>query len=438
MASASIEGRTAGAGSRRVLMRPESARSQSQPDPAKPRYHAFDALRGVAMFLVIGLHAALAYLERAIPGVLWCIRDAPTTPLFDWFCWWCMGVSNPLYFTIAGFFAVGLYRSRGLRGFLTNRAQRVLVPYLIGSVTVLPVCLCAWAYGWLLSERCTWRELLKLRFVDTQLQAERLGSGHLWFLEYLIVMIAIFGAFVWLTERYALSLNPLRTLLDRVLGSPWAPLLLAIPTTGLLWLSRQGSDIDVALDRHNSLLIHPMKLLHHGTFFVVGLGLYRMRHDLTRLSRTGPLYLALSVPIYVARAWLLDRDFTSPLEGPAAWAMAAFGALFAWLVVFGFIGTFLRVFQESRPAIRYLADSSYWIYLVHMPIIGFIQVNLFRIPGHAVWKIPVALGLTLALGFASYQSLVRYTWLGTGLHGRRERPEAASGGAAVPQAMVRE
>ena len=74
-----------------------------------------------------------------IPGVLWCVRDAPTLPIFDWFCWWCMGVSNPLYFTIAGFFAVGLYRSRGLRGFLTNRAQRVLVPYLIGSVTVLPV-----------------------------------------------------------------------------------------------------------------------------------------------------------------------------------------------------------------------------------------------------------------------------------------------------------
>jgi hypothetical protein len=71
-----------------------------------------------------------------------------------------------------------------------------------------------------------------------------------------------------------------------------------------------------------------------------------------------------------------------------------------------------------------------------MPIIGFIQVNLFRIPGHAVWKIPVALGLTLALGFASYQSLVRYTWLGTGLHGRRERPEVASMGTGRSSASV--
>src|SRR3954469_24504449 len=71
----------------------------------KPRYHAFDALRGMTMFLVVGLHAALGYIERDIPHVLWCIRDAPTVPVFDWFCWWSMGVSNPLYFTIAGFFA---------------------------------------------------------------------------------------------------------------------------------------------------------------------------------------------------------------------------------------------------------------------------------------------------------------------------------------------
>src|SRR5882757_924857 len=68
----------------------------------KPRYHAFDALRGMAMFLVVGLHAALGYVTQDIPGVLWCVRDAPTAPAFDWFCWWSMGVSNPLYFTIAG------------------------------------------------------------------------------------------------------------------------------------------------------------------------------------------------------------------------------------------------------------------------------------------------------------------------------------------------
>ena len=105
--------------------------SPMREDGVRPRYHAFDALRGLAMFLVIGLHAALGYVERDIPSVLWCVRDAPTLPVFDWFCWWSMGVSNPLYFTIAGFFAVVLYDSRGFQGFLANRARRVAIPFLI-------------------------------------------------------------------------------------------------------------------------------------------------------------------------------------------------------------------------------------------------------------------------------------------------------------------
>ena len=164
------------------------------------------------------------------------------------------------------------------------------------------------------------------------------------------------------------------------------------------------------------------KFLHHFLFFVVGAGLYLMRQQiLDRLARVGPWYLALAVPIFVGRAWLLGRDWTAPLHGPAALALAVLGALFGWLVVFGFIGLFLRLFQQSRPSIRYLADSSYWIDLVHMPIIGLLQVDLYRVPGHALWKFPIVWAVTLRAGFRLDQMLVRYTAIGVWLHGRRER-----------------
>lgn len=392
------------------------------PSGAKPRYHAFDALRGTAMFLVIGLHAALGYLQRDIPGVLWCVRDAPTTPAFDWFCWWAMGVSNPLYFAIAGFFAVGLYDSKGPRGFLSNRVGRVLVPFLVGVVTVLPATLAVWSYGWLASGRCSLREVLKLRYRDPLIQSERVGSGHLWFLEYLVVMLLAYMAFRWLADRRADKAGPSAgALLDRVLSSRWRLLFLAVPSTVVLWISRQRLGVDSALDRHNSFLIGPEKLFYYATFFAVGAGIYRMRNDLGRLMRPGPYYLALSLPVFVGRAWLLGRDRMTPLVGLESWGSAALGALFSWLVVFGLIGLALRVVQRSLPIIRYLADGSYWIYLIHMPILGLIQVNLYQLPGHALWKFPVVLVGTLAIGLASYQTLVRYTALGTGLHGRRER-----------------
>jgi glucan biosynthesis protein C len=387
----------------------------------KPRYHAFDALRGMAMFLVIGLHAALGYIQQAIPGVLWCVRDAPTLAAFDWFCWWSMGVSNPLYFTIAGFFAVVLFDSRGFRGFLANRARRVAIPFLVGVVTVLPACLAAWAYGWVLAGRCTWREVLKQRFRDPEIQAERFGSAHLWFLEYLIVMLVCYGLVRLWIERRGAGRVTFGLLLERVLGSSWRPLLLAIPTTAVLWISREKVGIDAALDRHNSFLIDPVKLLHHGSFFLIGVGIYRLRHDLERLARPAFWYLALSIPVFLGRAWLLGLDFASPLHGTAALVSAFLGALFSWLIVFGAIGAAFRLFRGSSPVLRYLADSSYWIYLVHMPILGLIQDGLYRVPGHALWKFPVVLISTLGIGLGSYQWLVRHTAVGTWLHGRRDR-----------------
>jgi glucan biosynthesis protein C len=399
----------------------QADRDDRSSGPCKPRYHAFDALRGIAMFLVVGLHSALGYIEKDIPGVLWCVRDAPTSPVFDWFCWWSMGVSNPLYFTIAGFFAVSLYDSRGLRKFLENRARRVAIPFLVAVVTVLPACLLAWMYGWLISGRCTWRQAVRLRFRDPAIQAERFGTAHLWFLEYLIVMLLAYAIFRWWTERRRGGQASLHRFASLVLGSRWRPFLLAVPTTALLWISRERVGIDAALDRHNSFLIDPIKLAHHASFFVVGLGLFRLKDDLDRLARAAPWYLAVSVPVFAGRAWLLGRDWVSPLHGAPALALAVLGALFSWLVVFGGIGAAHRLFRRDNPALSYLADSSYWIYLVHMPILGLIQGDLYLVPGHAVWKMPVTLTGTLVLGLASYHSLVRYTALGAGLHGPRLR-----------------
>ena len=372
------------------------------------------------MFLVIGLHAALAYVQEDIKGVLWCVRDTPTWPVFDWFCWWAMGVSNPLYFTIAGFFAVILYDSKGLRGFLSNRGRRVGIPFLAGVVLVLPACMAAWAYGWLVSGRATWRELSRMSFRDPIIQGERLGSGHLWFLEYLLVMLAAYGLIRWAFERRGVSWNGLRRWASMVIASPWRPILLAVPTTFVLWVSREKVGVDAILDRHNSFLIDPVKLLHHASFFLAGIGLYGYRLELARLSWVAPWYLLASIPAFVVRAWLLGLDQGTPLTGWSELGLVGSGALASWLIVFGAIGAAQQVFRGSSPTLSYLADSSYWIYLIHMPILGLIQGDLFLVPGHAFWKMPVVLVLTLAIGFGSYHYLVRHTAIGIGLHGKRK------------------
>lgn len=183
----------------------------------------------------------------------------------------------------------------------------------------------------------------------------------------------------WVLQRLRESLpgRPLSSaaalrVLDRCLATAWRPLWLALPTVPILLAGHNRFGIDAIMDRQNSFAPEPIRLLYNAVFFAVGVGLYRARHDLDRFARLGMAYLGLSVPVFAVRAWLIDRHLTAPLEGPAVLALAASGALFAWLTTFGLLGVTLRFFDRPNRVVRYLADSSYWIYLIHLPVIGLV------------------------------------------------------------------
>lgn len=91
-----------------------------------------------------------------------------------------------------------------------------------------------------------------------------------------------------------------------------------------------------------------------------------------------------------------------------------------WCLVLGCIGMFDSLCGDPSPLSRYIADSAYWVYLIHIPIL--FQLELFvadsrwgfgGVPKFAFYVI----GMTL-LCFASYHYLVRSTFIGKALNGR--------------------
>ena len=109
------------------------------------RRHDLDALRAFAMLLGIVLHGALAF----IPGV-WVVADASVegdgTP-FAWLTMAIHGFRMPLFFLMSGFFTAMLWRQRGLRALVRQRAQRLLLPLAIAMLTVIPLTWAAWGYA---------------------------------------------------------------------------------------------------------------------------------------------------------------------------------------------------------------------------------------------------------------------------------------------------
>ncbi|MEZ5312487.1 MAG: acyltransferase family protein [Thermoanaerobaculia bacterium] len=107
-------------------------------------------------------------------------------------------------------------------------------------------------------------------------------------------------------------------------------------------------------------------------------------------------------------------------------------ALAIWCWTFGLLGASVRFFSRHSPARRYLADASYWFYLVHLPIVFTLQVLLMKVPLHWSLKFPAILAVTFGLLLGSYHYLVRSTFVGEILNGRRypkhpqRVPQAAS------------
>ena len=100
------------------------------------------------------------------------------------------------------------------------------------------------------------------------------------------------------------------------------------------------------------------------------------------------------------------------------------------------IGLALRFLSGFSPARRYLADASYWLYLIHMPIVMALQVAVSQLDWPWPVKFAAILAVALPVMLASYQLLVRYTIIGAVLNGRRAPREAAPAavvtGSATP------
>ena len=93
-------------------------------------------------------------------------------------------------------------------------------------------------------------------------------------------------------------------------------------------------------------------------------------------------------------------------------------ALVMWLLVFGTLGFFQAAFPAESAAWRYVADSSYWIYLIHLPLVAGLQVWMASWPWPGAIKFLVLNAIAFTILFASYHYLVRSTFIGRILNGR--------------------
>ncbi|WP_313102923.1 acyltransferase family protein [Brevundimonas sp.] len=379
------------------------------------RLHGLDGLRGAALLLGVVLHATLSFF----PSQIWIVADDQKSV-------WASGLFFVIhlfrmssFFLIAGLFGHMMLKRRGTAGFIKNRLIRIAGPLAAfwGPVLAGIVAVLIWNAS-----------LLGLTAADAPppptYDWTNIPLTHLWFLW---VLLWFYAALV-IGQVVVARLDRAGRLgrgLDRLAGgliTPWGPLVLGAPLAVALWFEPSWIAFFGIPTPDAGLVPETSALIGFGLAFGVGVLLDRRRDLLKRMEVWTPVWLGLALGAGTTALMLSGgpTPVLTPMTDPAAKALAAaaFGVA-TYASMFAVVGLALKFWSGHSALRRYLADASYWIYIVHLPLVMAAQVVVKDWP--LVWPVKLAIVVVgvMAVSLASYELMVRHGFMGRWLNGRR-------------------
>lgn len=390
-----------------------------------PRYDYLDAVRAFALLLGVVFHAGLSFLPFPIG---WAVMDVSTSPVVAIGIVVSHAFRMELFFLIAGFFSRMSFHRHGARAFCGTRLVRLVIPLVVGWFLLRPLLVS----GWIMGHASVRGEVdiaaaLKGGFASLAATPPSgfFAGTHLWFLYYLILatmgLLAIRAVLSRAGRAKARISRWADAALARLASTRGSLLVLVLPTAVLLGLMR-GWGMDTP---DQTLRPHLPVLLVYGGFFCFGWLLHRNDRLIPELARlTVARWLVAGVAIVVTLVLSgVERDWGHPNRTGARVAHAVSYAVMMWSLVFLTLGVFQRTVRAGHRVVRYLADASYWLYLVHLPIVVWLQVAVAKWPWPWLAKLAGISVVTIACGLLSYDLFVRSTFVARILNGRR-RPRA--------------
>lgn len=384
---------------------------------ASERLHSLDLVRAAALLLGIVFHAAIPFLPDL---QLWLVVDQVRSSPVSWLTFTLHTFRMATFFVLAGYFGRLLLVRRGTKGFVKDRGKRILAPLLIFWLPVLIL------YGIALAVAAN---LGATPVTDEPIQPPAFTLAgfpltHLWFL-YVLLILYLAALIARTTVEKVDNKGTMRGAVDRVLAKtlriPFLlPLLLASVVALLLLNHPEWPEWWGIPTPDRGLFPNTAALGSFGLAFGLGWLVHRSKDGFAPLVRLWAPHLVVAMVATLVCLVITDEPLFEPqLEGRARLLFAGFYAVAVWFWTFGLIGAALRFIRRESPAIRYLADSSYWLYIIHLPLL----VALEGVVAH--WPVPAELKLILvvtagvALMLVSYHFMVRSTFLGKLLNGRR-------------------
>jgi len=159
-------------------------------------------------------------------------------------------------------------------------------------------------------------------------------------------------------------------------------------------------------DTSTSLIPSGRVVAYYAVFFAAGVASHSVRANgknwMSQLSKTWIAHVALTAALGGVLWAALDATYEDAQN--ETWA-GVLQTVYTWLMIVGVISLASLLLNTSRRWIRFVSDSSYWLYLAHLPLVLIGQRWLQDVD----W--PIGLEFLLLVSTLTVVLLISYRWL---------------------------
>jgi peptidoglycan/LPS O-acetylase OafA/YrhL len=375
------------------------------------RLHSLDSLRAIMMMLGIVLHSAVPYMVTEFGFS----KDPSATHLsIDIIFSIIHSFRMPAFMLVAGFFAAMLFYERSPLKMLKNRASRVLFPFIVFLLLLYPTLKFSRIYADATFAGSDHALEDAAAYFSDFLTFLPNSTWHLWFLYYLIFFTIISVLLALMFQKLPSVSIKISQIFNWVFQKPILRVFVFAGMTAVIFLSIGDS----TLPHSNSLIPDVNVFIFYFSFYMVGWVLFKSKQLLDSFKQFDWTCTILALVLFalglaIGPLKLID---TNPYQDMAN---AIVQSLVIWSFIFGITGLFIRYTSSYSARMRYISDASYWVYLLHYTLTIFIAPLLFGWDVHAIIKFLTVIISTTIICFVTYHYLVRSTFIGKFLNGRK-------------------
>jgi Acyltransferase family len=311
-----------------------------------------------------------------------------------------------MFFFLSGLFVwTGLDR-KGPFSYLRDRLLRLGLPFAICALTIIPLAYYAIAL----------RQTPDLSFADFWWKTVTVGpwpSGPIWFLWVLFAFDLVASVLHSLAPNL---LDPIKRLSLQGFERPAKFFAVLLAVTAVLYIPGRVHYGAGSWFEFGPFSVQHGRVLLYATYFFFGAGIGARNFDRGLLAAGGQLakhtfgwmilalvpYCMMWVLIYIKRE-ILGNPVRLPdwYEGVYGFFFAAFSVAVLFLIM----AYFLRFKQSDRSILDPMQADAYGMFLVHYPIVLWLQYWLFDYDLPAIAKAMIAFVLTVFLSWAATAAL---------------------------------